>query len=70
MLAGGFAGIIGWVATFGLDVVKTKVQVSENAPGDPYRNTVSTMLHSYKTEGLRVFFVGLSPTLIRYVLFF
>ncbi|KZT20993.1 mitochondrial carrier [Neolentinus lepideus HHB14362 ss-1] len=32
---------------------------------NPYRNTLSTIIHSYRTEGLSVFFRGLSPTLIR-----
>ncbi|TFK48487.1 mitochondrial carrier [Heliocybe sulcata] len=32
---------------------------------NPYRNTLSTIVHSYRMEGLSVFFRGLSPTLIR-----
>lgn len=31
----------------------------------PYRTTWSTIVHSYRTEGIRVFFRGLAPTLIR-----
>lgn len=33
----------------------------------PYRNTLSTIAHSYRTEGSRVFVRGLAPTLIRAV---
>lgn len=116
MFAGGVAGIAGWVMTFPLDVVKTRVQGSQpiyasaasGASGglfsahshphggqavpatawgartvrtpllgtvrlfssgrkdlNPYRSTWSTIVHSYKAEGTRVFFRGLSPTLIR-----
>ena len=33
----------------------------------PYQTTLSTIVQSYRTEGYRVFFHGLSPTLIRSV---
>ncbi|TEB31327.1 mitochondrial carrier [Coprinellus micaceus] len=107
MVAGGVAGVAGWVFTFPMDVVKTRIQASQpiyaastphappkfvDAPGmttttattsrspllarvrffssgpkdlNPYRSTWSTIVHSYRTEGPRVFFRGLSPTLIR-----
>lgn len=95
LLAGGVAGIAGWVVTFPFDVVKTRVQGSTAAlsvpaatpipsqtsfsPGaplldrsgsrateyNPYRTTMSTIIHSYHTEGINVFFRGLAPTLIR-----
>ncbi|GLB41531.1 putative mitochondrial carrier (TC 2.A.29) family protein [Lyophyllum shimeji] len=35
------------------------------ADADPYRTTLSTIVNSYRAEGLSVFFRGLSPTLIR-----
>ena len=90
--------LAGWLVTFPLDVVKTRMQgsrmilatsspspssavsVSPNAlpamplfgqesPAsrnvNPYRTILSTVVHSYRTEGIRVFFRGLSPTLIR-----
>ncbi|KAF6758158.1 carnitine/acyl carnitine carrier [Ephemerocybe angulata] len=103
MVAGGVAGVAGWVFTFPFDVVKTRIQASHpiyatHGPGvgqakgaaatalasyrtpllgairlfssgpkdlNPYRSTWSTIVHSYKAEGPRVFFRGLSPTLIR-----
>ena len=66
LVAGGMAGIAGWIITFPLDVVKTRVQSTPgDAPGNPYRSTWSTIVASYRAEGLGVFFRGLAPTLIR-----
>ncbi|KAF9529022.1 mitochondrial carrier domain-containing protein [Crepidotus variabilis] len=83
LLAGGVAGIAGWLFTFPLDVVKTRMQASPRhglssttellgkpIPSqhlDPYRTTWSTIVHSYRQDGAGVFFRGLSPTLIRAV---
>lgn len=33
---------------------------------NPYRTTLSTIINSYRAEGISVFYKGLSPTLIRY----
>ncbi|KAG6381806.1 mitochondrial carrier domain-containing protein [Boletus reticuloceps] len=72
-LAGGLAGIAGWVATFPMDLVKTRMQSTEPSltatklPTDPCRTILSTVVHSYRSEGWRVFFRGLTPTLIRSV---
>ena len=33
----------------------------------PYQTTLSTIINSYRAEGITVFFRGLSPTLIRFV---
>ncbi|KAF8507474.1 mitochondrial carrier [Hysterangium stoloniferum] len=67
MAAGGIAGVVGWAATFGFDVVKTRIQAKERSSTNPYDNILSTVRCSYRREGLRVFFIGLTPTLIRKV---
>ncbi|KIJ55096.1 hypothetical protein M422DRAFT_151609, partial [Sphaerobolus stellatus SS14] len=65
MFAGGVAGIMGWVSTFPLDLVKTRIQGNERSPGNPYNRIWSTIIHSFRRDGIDVFWVGLAPTLIR-----
>ncbi|KAI0069640.1 carnitine/acyl carnitine carrier [Panus rudis PR-1116 ss-1] len=66
LLAGGLAGIAGWIVTFPFDVVKTRIQASHDySRTNPYRNTWSAIIHSHRQDGLSVFFRGLAPTLIR-----
>jgi len=78
LVSGGVAGVVGWSATFPIDVVKTRVQgtgpgitaaaVAPLTPGaNPYRTTWSTIVNSYRAEGIPVFFRGLAATLIRAV---
>ena len=67
LLAGGLAGVNGWLATFAFDVVKTRMQSVEYHPSHPCRSVMSTIVSSHRAEGWRVFFRGLSPTIIRYV---
>ncbi|KIP01222.1 hypothetical protein PHLGIDRAFT_131326 [Phlebiopsis gigantea 11061_1 CR5-6] len=68
LLAGGLAGLASWLVTFPFDVIKTRVQSTlSTAPDNPYRNMLSTIVNSYRQEGLGVFFHGLKPTLIRAV---
>lgn len=67
MAAGSLAGIVGWLATFPFDVIKTRMQsVDHNYLKDsPYNHTWTAIRHCYNSEGYRVFFRGLAPTLYR-----
>lgn len=55
--------------TFPFDVLKTRMQAPPSpltpASKDPYRTLLSSTRHSYATGGLRSFYVGLAPTLMR-----
>lgn len=73
LLAGGLAGPMSWLSTFPFDVIKTRMQthirssVDSTKSKSPYATTLGTIAYCYRTEGLKVFFAGLAPTLIRAV---
>jgi solute carrier family 25 carnitine/acylcarnitine transporter 20/29 len=62
LFAGGLAGVTSWLATFPFDVLKTRVQASAGPT-----SMWTTARAAYMQGGVRVFFAGLAPTLIRYV---
>ncbi|KAM3866936.1 solute carrier family 25 member 48 [Diretmus argenteus] len=63
-LAGGLAGSISWVTATPADVVKSRMQADEQLPRK-YKGIVHCIMHSYRTEGLQVFFRGASVNAIR-----
>lgn len=60
IFAGGVSGILSWIISFPMDVIKTRQQA--NAIPITFRSTVSVI---YMNEGLRGFFRGIAPVLIR-----
>lgn len=58
-IAGGLAGLWDWIPTYGIDVVKTKIQTdrSEITP-----TMWETARKYYKSQGIRFFFKGILPT--------
>ncbi|KAH9055742.1 carnitine/acyl carnitine carrier [Lactarius vividus] len=74
LLAGGAAGVLGWVATFPFDVLKTRMQAhlplrdattATSVQADS--GTWGTARAMYAESGSRVFWRGLAPTLVRAV---
>ncbi|ORZ14127.1 mitochondrial carrier domain-containing protein [Absidia repens] len=61
IMAGGIAGIAAWCSTYAADVVKTRIQSEPHR----YKNTLDCFKQCYHDEGWRVFFRGLSPSIIR-----
>ncbi|KAI8066995.1 mitochondrial carrier domain-containing protein [Gilbertella persicaria] len=61
ILAGGSAGIIAWCSTYFADVVKTRIQ----SEPDRYKGFFDCIKRSYHHEGWRIFFRGLTPTILR-----
>ncbi|ORX41028.1 mitochondrial carrier domain-containing protein [Kockovaella imperatae] len=67
MTAGGLAGVVAWLVTFPLDVFKTR-----NGSMQRHRSASKPSLYrvgadAIRTEGWRVMFAGLGPTLMRAV---
>lgn len=69
MTAGGLAGLTAWMATFPLDVVKTRMQCTPWSGHEMTRSLSprSIVLDAIRNEGWKVMFAGLGPTLIRAV---
>ncbi|KAL7333908.1 hypothetical protein PS15p_202752 [Mucor circinelloides] len=61
ILAGGSAGIVAWCSTYFADVVKTRIQ----SEPERYKGFIDCIKSSYQNEGWRIFFRGLTPTILR-----
>lgn len=66
LFAGGMAGVVSWLITYPIDVVKTRIQ-SDGIKGDPikYKGTIHCIKCGLAEEGYRFLFRGLNSTLIR-----
>lgn len=62
MMAGGLAGVMSWIVTFPIDVVKTRLQ---SDVAGKYTGAVDCMIKTYKAEGHAAFSRGLVSTVIR-----
>ena len=72
LVAGAVAGIMGWIATFPSDVLKTRLQAGTITGADTDMDTGlgsswRTARKMYAESGIRVFWRGLVPTLVRAV---
>lgn len=63
LLAGGTAGVVAWVASYPVDLVKTRVQAHGLNPKPP--SALRLARDIYAEGGSAAFFRGLSPTIIR-----
>ncbi|KAI9349623.1 mitochondrial carrier domain-containing protein [Obelidium mucronatum] len=63
LMAGGLAGIVGWLSTYPFDVIKTHIQ--SDLHGDKPQGMWSAAKQIYKADGIRPFFTGLGATAIR-----
>jgi len=64
LVSGGIAGVVYWGSTYPFDIIKTRIQTdSDVAPR--YRSTADCARAIYRESGLRGFFRGASPALVR-----
>ena len=62
LLSGGLAGMITWLSTYPVDVVKSCIQEPEVPK---FKGMFDCAKHCYKVGGLRFFFRGVGPCLAR-----
>ncbi|CAL8111332.1 unnamed protein product [Orchesella dallaii] len=62
MFAGGMAGVLSWIVTFPIDVVKTRLQCDASGK---YSGAFDCARKTYRSEGYRAFSRGLVSTVIR-----
>lgn len=63
--AGGFAGIISWIFTYPIDVVKSRLQADNFGLNSKYANAMQCLKSSVATDGVIGLFRGLGSTVIR-----
>jgi len=66
LMSGGIAGVVSWIVTYPLDVVKSRIQ-ADGSPerGYKYKGFIDCTTKLYKAEGRSVFFVGMNSSLLR-----
>ncbi|SPQ24757.1 5206f241-f061-4559-8c55-bf7cbe43cef4 [Thermothielavioides terrestris] len=64
-LYGGLAGEALWLASYPLDVVKSKMQTDGFGDAQRYRTMRDCFRQTWRAEGMRGFWKGIGPTLLR-----
>ena len=64
-MAGGFAGFCSTMANNPVDVVKTKMQGVDSGK---YKGFADCFASVYKDQGVRGFYMGIAPRLVRVIL--
>ena len=62
---GGLAGEALWLASYPFDVVKSKMQSDGFGKDMRYKGMRDCFAQTYRTEGMRGFWKGIGPTLLR-----
>ncbi|KAJ8290508.1 hypothetical protein GJAV_G00013790 [Gymnothorax javanicus] len=65
LFAGGMAGIVSWISTYPIDVIKSLLQADGVGGINKYKGIVDCIRQSLHQEGWRVFTRGLTCTLLR-----
>ncbi|KAG8449242.1 hypothetical protein GDO86_016058 [Hymenochirus boettgeri] len=65
LFAGGMSGIVSWLSTYPIDVIKSRLQADGVGGVNNYNGIIDCVQKSYQVEGWRVFTRGLTSTLLR-----
>ena len=63
--SGGLAGIVSWVFTYPIDVLKSRIQADHFGSAAQYRSTMQCLRASIASDGFGVLFRGMGSTVIR-----
>ena len=64
LIGGGLAGQVCWLISFPFDVVKSRLQ-GDGVTSVEYKGMLDCVKKTYNRDGVRGFYKGLSPTLVR-----
>ena len=64
LVGGGFSGMICWLVSYPFDVVKSRLQ-GDGVERIEYKGTMDCFRKTYHSDGIRGFFKGITPTLVR-----
>ncbi|XP_025906211.1 mitochondrial basic amino acids transporter isoform X2 [Nothoprocta perdicaria] len=65
LFSGGISGIVSWLSTYPVDVIKSRLQADGVGGVTQYKGILDCVRKSYHDEGWRVFTRGLTSTLLR-----
>lgn len=64
LLAGGLGGVFSWIINIPIDFVKSRLQ-ADCLSNPRYKNSLDCIKQTYKNEGFKIFWRGLSTTILR-----
>merc|ERR1719203_1125674 len=64
-LVGGVSGLVGTVTTFPLDMLRRRMQVKGMDHTLPQRTCMAEAIHVWRVEGMRGFYRGMTPELLK-----
>jgi hypothetical protein len=68
LVAGAAAGVLSWLVVYPLDCVKSVIQTSPSTTNqDKGKNLLQVIRREYNNHGIKFFFRGLTPTILRAV---
>jgi len=65
MVAGGLSGVLGWISTYPIDVIKTKIQAQPIGQSPQFAGIIHCFRKLVESDGLSSLWRGLTPTIIR-----
>jgi len=66
LISGGLAGMLYWISTYPVDVVKSSIQADKTSKSErKYKGTMDAFSQIYKSQGFKGFWKGFTPCMVR-----